>query len=82
MAGSPTGLATSPTYSTPCLASPVRVPNSFSGIYALMSSRYAGLSLLGHPGLVDLDPVYCMPATLIESMGLKKAWKALPRRQA
>jgi geranylgeranyl transferase type-2 subunit beta len=41
-----------------------------------------GLSLLGYPGLDDLDPVYCMPASLIERMGLKKGWKALPRREA
>ncbi|OSX62735.1 hypothetical protein POSPLADRAFT_1046141 [Postia placenta MAD-698-R-SB12] len=40
----------------------------------------AGLSLLGYPGLNDLDPVYCMPASLIERMGLKKGWQALPRR--
>jgi len=40
----------------------------------------AGLSLLGYPGLVDLDPVYCMPATIIERLGLRKGWKALPRR--
>ncbi|KZT01981.1 rab geranylgeranyltransferase [Laetiporus sulphureus 93-53] len=32
----------------------------------------AGLSLLGYPELEGLDPVYCMPASLIESMGLKK----------
>ncbi|KXN84945.1 putative geranylgeranyl transferase type-2 subunit beta [Leucoagaricus sp. SymC.cos] len=42
----------------------------------------AGLSLLGYPGLEDLDPVYCMPAQLTEKMGLKKGWKALPRRTA
>ncbi|KAH9053767.1 terpenoid cyclases/Protein prenyltransferase [Lactarius vividus] len=42
----------------------------------------AGLSLLGYPGLEDLDPVYCMPASLIERLGLKKGWKALPRREA
>ena len=42
----------------------------------------AGLSLLGYPGLEDVDPVYCMPASLIERMGLKKRWKALPRREA
>ncbi|KAN0118946.1 Terpenoid cyclases/protein prenyltransferase alpha-alpha toroid [Russula decolorans] len=41
----------------------------------------AGLSLLGYPGLEDVDPVYCMPASLIERMGLKKSWKALPRRE-
>ncbi|KAI0336425.1 rab geranylgeranyltransferase [Cubamyces sp. BRFM 1775] len=40
----------------------------------------AGLSLLGYPGLEDLDPVYCMPARLIESKGLRKGWKALPRK--
>ena len=40
-----------------------------------------GLSLLGYPDLDDLDPVYCMPAALIEKMGLKKDWQALPRRQ-
>ncbi|KAI9463113.1 rab geranylgeranyltransferase [Boletus coccyginus] len=40
----------------------------------------AGLSLLGYPGLVDLDPVYCMPASIIEEKGLRKGWKALPRR--
>ncbi|KAF8346697.1 rab geranylgeranyltransferase [Amanita rubescens] len=39
----------------------------------------AGLSLLGYPGLVDLDPVYCMPADLIAEMGLKREWKALER---
>ncbi|KAJ7283809.1 rab geranylgeranyltransferase [Mycena rebaudengoi] len=41
----------------------------------------AGLSILGYPALVDLDPVYCMPARLIEMKGLKKGWKALERRQ-
>ncbi|KAH7921687.1 rab geranylgeranyltransferase [Leucogyrophana mollusca] len=40
----------------------------------------AALSLLGYPGLVDLDPVYCMPADIIERMGLRKGWKALDRR--
>ncbi|CAE6380408.1 unnamed protein product [Rhizoctonia solani] len=40
----------------------------------------AGLSLLGYPGLVDLDPVYCMPAPIIEKLGLRKDWRALPRR--
>ncbi|KAF9481472.1 rab geranylgeranyltransferase [Pholiota conissans] len=42
----------------------------------------AGLSILGYPGLVDLDPVYCMPAKIIEARGLRKGWKALERRQA
>jgi len=40
-----------------------------------------GLSILGYPGLVDLDPVYCMPAHIIEARGLRKGWKALERRQ-
>jgi geranylgeranyl transferase type-2 subunit beta len=39
----------------------------------------AGLSLLGYPGLEDVDP--CMPASLIERMRLSKSWKALPRRE-
>jgi len=42
----------------------------------------AGLSLLGYPELDDLDPVYCMPSTVIERRGLRKAWTALPRRAA
>ncbi|KAF8066736.1 terpenoid cyclases/protein prenyltransferase alpha-alpha toroid [Lyophyllum atratum] len=42
----------------------------------------AGLSLLGYPGLVDLDPVYCMPADVIEAKGLRKPWKGLERRHA
>lgn len=39
-----------------------------------------GMSILGYPGLVDLDPVYCMPASTIESKGLRKPWKSLERR--
>ena len=46
----------------------------------LLLTLDAGLSLLGYPGLADLDPVYCMPAELIESKGLRKGWKALERR--
>ncbi|KAF8152212.1 terpenoid cyclases/protein prenyltransferase alpha-alpha toroid [Crassisporium funariophilum] len=42
----------------------------------------AGLSILGYPDLVDLDPVYCMPASVIEGKGLRKGWKALERRKA
>jgi geranylgeranyl transferase type-2 subunit beta len=41
-----------------------------------------GLSLLGYPALMDLDPVYCMPASIIEKLGLRKEWKALQRRTA
>ncbi|KAF8316767.1 rab geranylgeranyltransferase [Clavulina sp. PMI_390] len=40
----------------------------------------AGLSLMGYPQLAGLDPVYCMPAELIEKMGLRKNWVALPRQ--
>ena len=32
--------------------------------------------------MVDLDPVYCMPVSVVEKKGLKKGWKALERRQA
>lgn len=47
---------------------------------SLMPMRLTGLSLLGYPGLQDLDPVYCMPAEVIEKKGLRKGWVALPRR--
>lgn len=48
--------------------------------YFSISLSAAGLSLVGFPGLNDLDPVYCMPVHLIEERGLRKQWKALPRR--
>ncbi|KAG1824955.1 rab geranylgeranyltransferase [Suillus variegatus] len=51
------------------------MPDIFHTIFGL-----AGLSLLGYPALVDLDPVYCMPASIIENLGLRKGWKALQRR--
>ncbi|KAI0670481.1 rab geranylgeranyltransferase [Trametes maxima] len=54
---------------------PGDLPDVFHTIFGL-----GGLSLLGYPGLADLDPVYCMPADLIESKGLRKGWEALPRR--
>ena len=41
-----------------------------------------GLSILGYPNLIDLDPVYCMPASVIEAKGLRKAWKALERMKS
>ena len=41
----------------------------------------AGLSPLGFPGLVDLDPVCCMPASIIETQGLHTGWEALERRK-
>lgn len=42
----------------------------------------AGLSLLGYPGLQDIDPLYCMPADVIAARGLTKPYKALPRLKA
>lgn len=48
--------------------------NIFTHWYARL-----GLSLLGYSGLQDLDPVYCMPAPLIERLGLRKQWKGLPQ---
>ncbi|THH06571.1 hypothetical protein EW145_g3993 [Phellinidium pouzarii] len=41
----------------------------------------AGLSILGYPHLEDLDPVYCMPARVIDRLGLRKSWLGLPRRE-
>jgi hypothetical protein len=46
----------------------------------LYRNSLTGLSLLGYPGLEDLDPVYCMPTEVIERKGLRKGWLALPRR--
>ncbi|OCF62302.1 geranylgeranyl transferase type-2 subunit beta [Kwoniella mangroviensis CBS 10435] len=42
----------------------------------------AGLSLLGYPGLENIDPVYCMPAKLIDKLGLTKPYATLPRMQS
>lgn len=39
----------------------------------------AGLSLLGYPGLDDIDPLYCMPAEVTEKRGLRKSYQTLPR---
>lgn len=41
----------------------------------------AGLSLLGYPGLQDVDPLFCMPASVIRKMGIGKAYTALPRME-
>ncbi|OAX37229.1 terpenoid cyclases/Protein prenyltransferase [Rhizopogon vinicolor AM-OR11-026] len=54
---------------------PGDVPDVFHTLFGI-----AGLSLLGYPGLMDLDPVYCMPASIVENVGLRKGWKALQRR--
>ena len=48
----------------------------------LLICAIQGLSILGYPNLIDLDPVYCMPASVIEAKGLQKAWKALERRKS
>ncbi|OAX33878.1 rab geranylgeranyltransferase [Rhizopogon vinicolor AM-OR11-026] len=56
---------------------PGDVPDVFHTLFGV-----AGLSLLGYPALMDLDPVYCMPASIIEKLGLRKGWKALQRRTA
>jgi geranylgeranyl transferase type-2 subunit beta len=48
----------------------------------MFTLRLKALSILGYPGLVDLDPVYCMPAPIIEAKGLRKGWKGLERRVA
>jgi hypothetical protein len=52
-----------------------------SPIQGRVAKSSIGLSLLGHEGLNDIDPVYCMPAALIEKKGLKKEWAALSRRK-
>ncbi|KAH8105170.1 rab geranylgeranyltransferase [Cristinia sonorae] len=40
----------------------------------------AGLSLLGYPGLETIDPAYCLPESVTKRLGLRKNWKALPKR--
>lgn len=42
----------------------------------------AGLSLMGYPGLKDVDPLYCMPAEVIEKLGLRRKYQVLPRLEA
>jgi geranylgeranyl transferase type-2 subunit beta len=53
----------------------------FSNLGLRLTLRFQGLSILGFPGLEDLDPVYCMPVTVIDAKGLRKGWKALERRK-
>jgi geranylgeranyl transferase type-2 subunit beta len=45
----------------------------------MLLSPYAGLALVGYPGLKDVDPVYCMPDELIEKMGLRKGYQTLEK---
>ncbi|CDZ96817.1 rab geranylgeranyltransferase [Phaffia rhodozyma] len=35
----------------------------------------AGLSILGYKGLDEIDPVYCMPASVIDRVGLRKPYQ-------
>ncbi|KAF9650999.1 rab geranylgeranyltransferase [Thelephora ganbajun] len=56
-------------------------PNNMVDVFHTLFG-VAGLSLIGYPGLDDIDPVYCMPKSVIEKMGLKKGWVALERRKA
>lgn len=42
----------------------------------------AGLSLLGYPGLNDIDPLYCLPAQVTEKLGLRTKYQTLPRLDA
>lgn len=46
----------------------------------LNDSLRVGLSLLGYSGLQDIDPVYCMPVSVIERLGLKKRYQLLPKK--
>ena len=78
MVGLPIDLVTYQTCSIPC--SVWSVSSILSVLLLLALSFISGLSLLGFPGLVDIDPVYCMPADRIEAKGLHKNWEALPRR--
>jgi hypothetical protein len=63
-------------YFTPCLGLRASLLSHFVGDHAKL---YTGLSLLGYPNLVDIDPVYCMPTDVIDRMGLRKEWEALSR---
>jgi geranylgeranyl transferase type-2 subunit beta len=40
---------------------------------------HPGLSLVGYPGLQDIDPVFCLPAKTIDKLGLRKTYRTLPR---
>ncbi|KAK3841435.1 MAG: terpenoid cyclases/protein prenyltransferase alpha-alpha toroid [Linnemannia gamsii] len=44
---------------------PGNMPDVFHTVFGI-----AGLSLLGYPGLVAVDPVYCMPRHVIQRIGL------------
>ena len=74
-----TGLTTWRMFFTRCSVLQVGWANT-SGTYGLVTLSL-GLSLLGYPGLDDLDPVYCMPKSVVEKMGLKKGWVSLERRK-
>jgi hypothetical protein len=49
-----------------------------AGVFLLICAMVVivqGPSILGYPGLIDLYPVYCLLASVIEAEGLRKAWK-------
>ncbi|KAI9034531.1 terpenoid cyclases/protein prenyltransferase alpha-alpha toroid [Hyaloraphidium curvatum] len=47
---------------------PGDMPDVFHTLFGV-----AGLSLLGYPGLKAVDPVYCLPAHVVDRMGLRKS---------
>jgi hypothetical protein len=53
-----------------------------SNRYLYLTISGSGLSLLGYSGLQDIDPVYCMPVSVIERLGLKKRYQLLPKNLA
>ncbi|KAK4685251.1 geranylgeranyl transferase type-2 subunit beta, partial [Tremellales sp. Uapishka_1] len=40
----------------------------------------AGLSLLGYPDLEAIDPIFCMPAKVMDRLGIKINYTTLPRQ--
>jgi len=64
-------------YSLGIADSPGDMADAFHTVFGV-----ADTSLLGYSGLDYVDPVHSMPASLIERLGRKRGWKALPRRDA
>ncbi|KAF8258864.1 hypothetical protein EI94DRAFT_1745632 [Lactarius quietus] len=63
-------------YSLDIANSPGDMADAFHTVFSV-----ADTSLLGFSGLDDVDPVHSMLASLIERLGRKRGWKALPRRE-
>jgi hypothetical protein len=62
---------------------PSRPPSQISHAHCKSSEAdKIGLSLVGYPGLEDIDPVYCMPARLIKDLGIDRPYETLPRLQS